>query len=451
MVNLINHPLPRGKKKKTGEAQGGREWFLKLIKNASARRQAPLPLSPGAVSQSQDGQLPRSDRRPSAAPRAGAVYTSSGFPLHLAPTVQVSFLSPSQPGPSGGRGSPGLNKDKERRPEKRSPQPLAPRLVRACAQSSPTPGARAEGRRGQPPPPAGPQGPRAGWAAGKLQEGLGPARRGTTPALQGGNRGAGDRQPSRPRGGQPPPTAAPSGSRRRRQRRPGGEPRRGGLPTLTGERAEAGVGEREGARCCAQLGQPLLLRLSPSVLESSPDAPQPRSFVAEPGRVTRRKSRPAWRSHRPAVTRATARGRSGREGLRPRAWWGWAPARVPGACRTFWSPFFPLVGPRGRKCRAAAGIARGPLRISPEIGGAARGDGSARPGRAGISRGPSPARFLSPEVLGSRRAGNAEQAGPGPQSSRAGLGSRSSRAWSTASEGLFVQVSAPGHAASASA
>lgn len=29
------------------------------------------------------------------------------------------------------------------------------------------------------------------------------------------------------------------------------------------------MGEREGARCCAQLGQPPLLRLSPSVLESS--------------------------------------------------------------------------------------------------------------------------------------------------------------------------------------
>ena len=29
---------------------------------------------------------------------------------------------------------------------------------------------------------------------------------------------------------------------------------------------------REGARCCAQLGQPPLLRLSPSVLESSGDA-----------------------------------------------------------------------------------------------------------------------------------------------------------------------------------
>lgn len=38
---------------------------------------------------------------------------------------------------------------------------------------------------------------------------------------------------------------------------------------LTGERAEAGVGEREGARCWAQLGRPPLLRVSRSVLESS--------------------------------------------------------------------------------------------------------------------------------------------------------------------------------------
>ena len=36
------------------------------------------------------------------------------------------------------------------------------------------------------------------------------------------------------------------------------------LPFSTaGERADAGVGEREGAGCCAQLGQPPLLRLSP--------------------------------------------------------------------------------------------------------------------------------------------------------------------------------------------
>ena len=38
---------------------------------------------------------------------------------------------------------------------------------------------------------------------------------------------------------------------------------------LTGEGAEASVGEREGARCWAQLGQPPLLRFSASVLESS--------------------------------------------------------------------------------------------------------------------------------------------------------------------------------------
>ncbi|XP_023618243.1 uncharacterized protein LOC111827910 [Myotis lucifugus] len=68
-----------------------------------------------------------------------------------------------------------------------------------------------------------------------------------------------------------------------------------------------------------------------------PGAPQPSSFVAEPRRVTRRKSRPSRRCHRPAVTRATARGSSGWRGLCRTALWGW----VPSAPGTFWSPFFP--------------------------------------------------------------------------------------------------------------
>lgn len=85
-----------------------------------------------------------------------------------------------------------------------------------------------------------------------------------------------------------------------------------------------------------------------------PGAPQPSSFVAEPGRVTRRKSRPSRRCHRPAVTRATARGRSGWRGLCRTALWGW----VPSAPGTFWSPFFHRVGPRGRDGQVGTGIAQ---------------------------------------------------------------------------------------------
>ena len=108
-----------------------------------------------------------------------------------------------------------------------------------------------------------------------FRKGLGPTRCAPVrvagappPTLQKGTRGYGDRQPSRPRGANRLPTAALSS-----YPTPPVAPdlgRGGALGLkLTGERADAGVGEREGARCCAQLGQPPLLRLSPSVLESS--------------------------------------------------------------------------------------------------------------------------------------------------------------------------------------
>lgn len=88
------------------------------------------------------------------------------------------------------------------------------------------------------------------------------------PALQGENRGSWNRQPSRPRGANRLPTAAPSSSPALPMVPALGRGEVRGL-RLTGERAVAGVGEREGARCCAHLGQLPLLRLSPNVLESS--------------------------------------------------------------------------------------------------------------------------------------------------------------------------------------
>lgn len=100
--------------------------------------------------------------------------------------------------------------------------------------------------------------------------GLGPGIvcQGTIPALQKGNRGSRNQQPSRPRGANRLRTAAPSGFPAMPMAPALGRGRARELK-LTGERAEAGVGERKGARRCAQLGQPPLLRLSPSVLESS--------------------------------------------------------------------------------------------------------------------------------------------------------------------------------------
>lgn len=110
-----------------------------------------------------------------------------------------------------------------------------------------------------------------------------------------------------------------------------------------------------------------------------PGAPQPSSFVAEPGRVTRRKSRPSHRCHRPAVTRATARGRSAWSGLCRTALWGWAPS-APG---TFWSPFFHRVGPRGRGCPAGTGLAQERCSSEPARSSQAGRGGRPPPARTG--------------------------------------------------------------------
>lgn len=83
-----------------------------------------------------------------------------------------------------------------------------------------------------------------------------------------------------------------------------------------------------------------------------PGAPQPWSFVAEPRRVTRRKSRLPRCCHRPAVTEATVRGSSGWVGLCLRALWGWARTWIPGSCGTFWSPVLHPLGPRAREFRS---------------------------------------------------------------------------------------------------
>ena len=97
-------------------------------------------------------------------------------------------------------------------------------------------------------------------------------------------------------------------------------------------------------------------------------APQQSPFVAEPRRVTRRKSRPSHSCHRPAVTWATARGgSSGVEELCGRALWGWAQAWVLNVRGTFWIPFFQLVGPQEPGLPGSAAIL-GQLRIPRSVG-----------------------------------------------------------------------------------
>lgn len=90
---------------------------------------------------------------PTLDPQACEADSPSGFPRHLAPTVKVSFLSPSHPDRKGGGGRPDLNKEREESQEKRKPQPPpgssrspSPLLRSARAQRSPpSPGGGAWG------------------------------------------------------------------------------------------------------------------------------------------------------------------------------------------------------------------------------------------------------------------------------------------------------------------
>ena len=81
-------------------------------------------------------------------------------------------------------------------------------------------------------------------------------------------------------------------------------------------------------------------------------APQQSPFVAEPRRVTRRKSRPSRLCHRPAVTWATARGELGRGGVVRKGLVGMGPSLGSQRSWNFLDPLLPASGPAG------AGIAR---------------------------------------------------------------------------------------------
>lgn len=72
---------------------------------------------------------------PTLAPQACGADSPSGFPRHLAPTVKVSFLSPSHPDRKGGGGRPDSTKKgrRARRSASRSLRPAPPAAPHPCA------------------------------------------------------------------------------------------------------------------------------------------------------------------------------------------------------------------------------------------------------------------------------------------------------------------------------
>nr|XP_025864808.1 collagen alpha-1(III) chain-like [Vulpes vulpes] len=206
-------------------------------------------------------------------------------------TLTIESLSPPQASVAstsfkGGRtpASPQQRRDRRSGRSLRPAPPAAPRprLFPRVRAGSPTASKlRRRGRGGAhgaggKPKAASPWGPQAKQCGERFRKRLGPTHRVPeagcrgTPALP--KRESWIQEPTTlpPTRSQPPPTAAPSGFPVPTMAPAlGGGEARG--PKLTGERTEAGVGEREGARCWAQLGQPPLLRPSPGAsLRGSP-------------------------------------------------------------------------------------------------------------------------------------------------------------------------------------
>lgn len=264
--------------------------------------------------------------------RPAKLTLPSGFPRHLAPTVMVSFLSPSHPERKGGGGRPDLNKEREESQGKRklqpppgssrSPSPL-PRSARA-QRSPPGPGGGARG--------CAPRSLRrevnwlgpwdASWRAGGRAS-RAPGIPGSLPKTE---PGSGNPQ-SPPTRDQPPPAAAspaiwcPGRTPRRREAQGS---------RLTGERA--GAGERREESSTAQLGQTLLLHYPPSVLESSARPAAADLFCSR----ARARHLPEVPPLAAATTpRLPGQRRGGGAWLRPRALWGWTQAQVPEPLRIF--------------------------------------------------------------------------------------------------------------------
>ncbi|MEJ1277063.1 hypothetical protein NN561_007975 [Cricetulus griseus] len=212
---------------------------------------------------------------------------------HLAPTVKVSFLSPSHPDRKGGGGRPDLNKEREESQEKkhkpqpppgssRSPSPL-PRSARAqrCPPGAGggEKGVRTDRSLRRAPSWLGP------WASSRRTDGRGGRRASRRPSEAGFRL----REPAAP--AHAGPTASGCGSPRlsgaQAARRGRGRPEGRDSP-VSGPVPESGkrsVAQRSWGRRCSSTSHGAFWKVPPG-------PPQPTSFVAEPGRVTRRKSRP---------------------------------------------------------------------------------------------------------------------------------------------------------------
>lgn len=118
---------------------------------------------------------------------------------------------------------------------------------------------------------------------------------------------------------------------------------------------------------------------SPAFWKVPPGAPQPSSFVVEPRRVTRRKSRPSCRCHRPAVTWATARGSSGWGGLCGRALVGVGLSLGFWRSWNFLEPFLPLGRPESTEVSGGSGDCSGALQFRANSGFPNQCGGRSRP------------------------------------------------------------------------
>lgn len=231
---------------------------------------------------------------PTLDPQACEADSPSGFPRHLAPTVKVSFLSPSHPDRKGGGGRPDLNKEREESQEKRKPQPPpgssrspSPLLRSARAQRSaaqPTqPGRRSAGLRTE----KSEAGGESAWALGRLVACGRAGRRAFPAAFRRPSPAQGTRSP-RPRGTNRLRLRLPRLPGVRAARRDRGRPKGRDSP-VSGPAPESG--KRSGAqRSSARRSSSTTHR---AFWKVPPGPPQPTSFVAEPRRVTCRKSRPS--------------------------------------------------------------------------------------------------------------------------------------------------------------
>lgn len=224
---------------------------------------------------------------PTLAPQACGADSPSGFPRHLAPTVKVSFLSPSHPDRKGGGGRPDSTKKgrRARRSASRSLRPAPPAAPHPClgprVRSAAHP-ARAAVRTEE-----SEAGGELAWALGRLVACGRAGRRAFPAAFRRPSPAQGTHSP-RPRGTNRLRLRLPRLSGAQAARRDRGRPKDLDSP-VSGPAPESGkrsVAQRSSARRCSSTTHRAFWKVPPG-------PPQPTSFVAEPGRVTCRKSRPS--------------------------------------------------------------------------------------------------------------------------------------------------------------